>query len=492
MTRKPVVLITDNINPTAVKILDDTCEVVFEKSLTPEQLLEKIPNADALMIRSASTVTQDVLKVAPNLKIVGRAGVGTDNIDLKQATQHGVIVVNSPEGNTVAASEHTVVMLMAMVRHIPEADVSMKAGKWDRKKLTGVELFGKTLGLIGLGKIGSRVAKACMAMGMKVKVYDPYLSPAHAENLGVEQVELEVIWETADFITLHVPKTRETTNLVNKETFAKCKPGVRFINCARGGIINEADLAEALKNGQVAAAALDVFDGEPLDTASPLLSLGEHQNKIVLTPHLGASTEEAQVNVAIDVAEQIRDFFTHGSAQNAVNIPMLRKELLDPVREFMPMAEVLGNLVRQLAKGATQSIEMTAKGTLSEHKTSPLTLAVLKGLLSHAREGVNYVNAPVIADEAGFKVKESSVSKAENYTNQLVVTLTTTEGTYQVAGTLIAEGHFKITEVDGYLTALDPTPNVLFAPHHDRPGMVAKVASTLGDTDINISALQVA
>lgn len=485
----PSVLITDNINDTAVRILNGVCDVTYEKALSHEQLMERIGNFDALMIRSASTVSADVLAQGGRLKIIGRAGVGIDNVDLPSATQRGVIVVNSPEGNTVAASEHTIGMLFALSRHIPEADTLMKQGKWNRNALVGVELFGKTLGIIGLGKIGSRVAKACLAIGMKVLVFDPFLSQAVAEDLGISPASLEEIWEKADYITIHAPKTRETTHLLNDQTLAACKPGVRIINCARGGIIDEAALARAVQSGHVAGVAIDVFEQEPINPDNPLLALN---SRAVLTPHLGASTEEAQINVAIDVAEQIRDFFEFGYARNAVNIPMLRKEILDPVKYYMPMAEALGSLVRQLADGAITQIEIIAKGSVTQHDTSPLTLAVLKGILSPVREGVNYVNAPVISDELGIQVKESSIKSAENYLNLLVVNLTTDKRTYRVSGTLIANDIYRIVEVDGFATALDPSKHILFAPHHDRPGMVAKAATVLGNHSINISALQVA
>lgn len=490
--RKPVVLITDSINPKAAEILQESCEVIFEPKLSHEELLNRISDVDALMIRSASTVSADVLEKAKHLRIVGRAGVGTDNVDVVTATKRGVIVINSPEGNTIAASEHTIGMLMALARHIPEGDASLKSGQWIRNKLVGVEVYGKTLGVVGLGKIGRRVAKACLAMGMKVNVFDPFLSKAMAEELGVNVVSIDEIIEKSDFITIHAPKTKETQNLFNRDTFARCKPGVRLINCARGGIIQETDLAEAIRNGIVSGAALDVFEQEPPDMNGPLFQLGEHANKLVLTPHLGASTEEAQVNVALDVAEQIKDFFEHGFARSAVNIPLLRQDLLDPIKHFMPMAEVLGDFIRQRAQGTTQAIEIIAKGDLSKHRIEPLTLAVLKGLLSDAKEGVNYVNAPSIAEESGIQVKTTTTNTAGNYLNLLEVRLITENRTYTVAGTLISDEIFRIVDMDGYQMALKATPYVLITPHHDRPGMIAQVATVLGEAGVNISALQVA
>lgn len=492
MSAKPLVLITDNIHPDAAAILQaGGCEVLFEKKLSHEELLDRVSSrpVEALMIRSASTVSADVLAAGKHLKMVGRAGVGTDNIDLAVATQQGVIVVNSPEGNTIAAAEHTLGMLMALARHIPVADASMKQGRWARNQLVGVELFGKTLGVIGFGKIGRQVSKVCLATGMKVLVHDPFLTKAVADELGVQSVSLDDIWASADFITVHAPKTRETVHLLNRNSLARCKPGVRIINCARGGIIDEAALIDAIQSAQVAGAALDVFEEEPLSADSPLLGLGD---KVILTPHLGASTQEAQVNVALDVAEQIRDFFQFGTAKNAVNIPSLRKEILDPVRPYMPLAEALGSLVRQLAQGAAVSVEIIAKGDLSEHRIEPLTLAVLKGVFSQVREGVNYVNARSVAEENGIQVQETLTRAAGPYLNLLEVLLTTDVQTYRVGGTLISDQIYRIVDLDGYRMSLEPTENILVTPHRDQPGMIAQVSTALGTAGVNISALQVA
>ncbi len=492
MPNKPRVLITDNIHPQAVAILEDTCDVIFEAKLSHEELIAQIGTMDALMIRSASTVSADVLEKAHKLRIIGRAGVGTDNIDVSAATKKGVIVINSPEGNTVAASEHTIGMLMALARHIPQGDATLKNKEWIRSKLVGVEVYGKSLGIVGLGKIGRRVAKTCLALGMKVSVFDPFLSKTAAEELGVAAVSFDEILAKSDFITIHAPKTRETENLFNTNTLKQCKPGVRLINCARGGIINEADLAQALIDGHVAGAALDVFSTEPLSLESPLLALGKTMNNVVLTPHLGASTEEAQVNVALDVAEQIREFFLHGFAKSAVNIPLLRPDMVDPVKHFLPMAEVLGNFIRQRAVGATQSLEIIAKGDLAEHRIEPLGLAVLKGMLSTAHEGVNYVNAPGIAEENGIRIQQATTSKAGNYRNVLEVILQTEDRKYTVSGTLISDEIFRIVSLDDYQMALKPTEHILLTPHVDQPGMIASVATVLGKAGVNISAMQVA
>lgn len=486
---KPRVLVTDGINEAAVSILQETCEVDFRPKLSAEELLDAIGQAEGLMVRSASQVTAAVLARAPQLKIVGRAGVGVDNIDLAAANEHGVLVVNSPEGNTIAAAEHTLGLLFALARHIPQGDATLKAGQWERKKLTGVELLGKTLGLVGLGKIGSHVAKVCVAIGMTVIVYDPFISEDVTRKLGVELVPLADIWKRSDFITVHVPKTKDTLNLLNKDTLALCKPGVRLVNCARGGIINEADLAEALKSGQVAGAALDVFSTEP---PPPDLELLKLNGRVIVTPHLGASTEEAQVNVALDVAQQLREFFQTGNAKSAVNMPLLRADILDPVRPYMPLAETLGKVARQLIQGPVHQVRVEAKGSLAKENTAPLALAALKGMLSLSREGVNLVNARYIAQQRGIDIVESRAEHAGSYANLLDVTLVTAEGEARVAGTVVGRNLFRITRLNAFRTQLElQPPHVLLVPHVDKPGMVAQVASILGQSRINISAMQV-
>jgi D-3-phosphoglycerate dehydrogenase / 2-oxoglutarate reductase len=488
-TGKPRVLITDGINPVACDLFGDTCEVDFRPKLSADELLEAVKGADALMVRSASQVTEAVFKAAPNLKIVGRAGVGTDNIDLKAATRNGVIVVNSPDGNTEAAAEHTIAMIFAMCRHIPEADAIVKGGGWRSNALTGVELFNRTLGVVGFGKIGQRVAKVFQALGMTVLVYDPFLSQHQAETLKVQPVDMPTLFEKSDVITLHAPKTPETANLLNAEAFAKMKPGVRIVNCARGGIIDEQALADALNSGKVAKAALDVFAQEPINSENPLLGLG---HKVILTPHLGASTEEAQLNVAVDVAEQIKQFFEEGVAKHAVNIPAFRKHVLDPVKAYLPLAEWMGQFVRQIAKGGAVSLEIVSSGTLAKEDISPVTLAAMKGLISVSREGVNYVNAKVMADEMDMTIKESRSDRCGNYTNLLTLNLVTDKETHSLSGTLISDNLFQLTSVDGYPAAITPSPYALVTPHQDKPGMIAKVSSVLGSHNINISGMQVA
>jgi len=475
------VLVTDKINPIAVKILENTCEVDYRPSVSADELKEIIKDFDGLMIRSASKVTKEVIEVADKLKVVGRAGVGVDNVDLEAATDKGIIVINSPEGNTVAAAEHTIALMLSIARHIPEADISMKEGKWERSKFVGIEVYKKTLGIIGLGKIGNRVAKVAKALGMNVIVYDPFVSQEVVNQIGACYAKsYDEIWPHADFITLHVPKTRETMHLINRNTLNRMKKGVKIVNCARGGIIDEQALAEAIENGQVAMAAIDVFEKEP-STDSPLHKLG---NKVVLTPHLGASTEEAQINVAVDVAEQIRDIASGRAAKSAVNIPSLKPETLEPVKHYMTLAENLGSLVRQTTSGVAKNVEIVACGELADLDISPLAIAVTKGMLCCSQEGVNYVNAPILAQKRGLHVKESKSTDSGSYVGLLKVILTTEE---EVIGKDIP----RIIRLNGYYANIEPAEHMIVLPHHDRPGMIAQVAGLLGNENINISMMQV-
>ncbi|MDD3013050.1 MAG: phosphoglycerate dehydrogenase [Candidatus Gastranaerophilales bacterium] len=484
------VLVTDKINKTAGDILSQVAEVHYKETMPEDELALIIGEYDALMVRSQTKVTKKILAAAKNMKIIGRAGVGVDNIDVEESTQRGIIVVNSPEGNTTAAAEHTIAMMLSMTRYIPEADLSTKAGKWERAKFTGVEVFNKTLGIIGLGKIGSRVAKAALALGMKVLVCDPFTSKERVEELGATYIKsLEDFWPLCDFITIHAPKTKETMYLINKNTLNRMKPGVRIVNCARGGIIDEAALKEALDSGHVASAAVDVFEKEPLEADNPLLKCKGH---LILTPHLGASTEEAQINVALDVAEQIRDVLAGKSARSAVNIPALKAELLEPVKPYMNLAENLGTLVRQISNGAIKIIKIRTHGSLAQLDSSPLKIAVLKGILSGNLEGVNYVNAPIIAKSRGIIVEDSKSDSSCNFVGLITVKLITDTETHAVSGAMIAENTPRIVKIDDYNTSIAPAEHILITPHQDKPGMIAKVATILGTNSVNISMMQVA
>ena len=484
------VLVTDKINETAGRIIEKVADVDFLPTMSEDELVKIIGDYDALMVRSQTKVTPKIIKAGKNLKIIGRAGVGVDNIDLEAATQSGIIVVNSPDGNTMAASEHTIALMLAMARNIAPAATSTKEGKWDRSKFTGTELYKKTLGIIGFGKIGSHVGEVALALGMRVVVYDPFTTKAVVEKFGGEYVDdLDNFWDKCDFITVHVPKTKDTVNMINKDTIAKMKDGVRLVNCARGGIINENDLKEAIDSGKVASAAIDVYENEPNITECPLINC---KGNIVLTPHLGASTQEAQMNVAIDVAEQIKEVLSGGSASSAVNIPSLRPDKLEPVKDYMQIAENTGELAVQLSNGAVQTIEITADGDLADLDIQPLEVAVLKGILSSRLEGVNYVNAPLIAKKREIDIisSHSKVVKS-NFAGRITVRLTTDKETTVVAGALITKDIPRIVKINYYETSIRPERHVLIVPHENKPSMIAKVAQVIGEKGINIGSMNV-
>lgn len=483
------VLVTDKINEAAGKIIEAAAEVDFLPTMSEEELVEKIPQYDALMVRSQTKVTAKIIEAGKNLKIIGRAGVGVDNIDVDAATQRGIIVVNSPDGNTMAAAEHTIALMLAMARNIAPAATSTKEGKWDRTKFTGCELYKKTLGIIGFGKIGTHVAEVALALGMKLVVFDPFASKEIVEKLGAEYItNIDDFWGRCDFITLHVPKTKDTLNLINKQTIAKMKKGVRLVNCARGGIINEQDLKDAIESGQVKAAAIDVYENEPNISECPLIHC---EGNVVLTPHLGASTQEAQMNVAIDVAEQIKEVLLGGSASSAVNIPSLRPDKLEPVKDYMQIAENSGALAMQISQGVIKSIEITAQGDLAELDIQPLEVAVLKGALSSMLEGVNYVNAPILAKKRGIDIISTRSKVKCNFAGLLSVKLTTDKGISVVAGAMVAKDIPRIIKINDYETSIRPQKHMLLVPHINQPAMIAKVAQVIGENNINIGSMNV-
>ncbi|WP_298613044.1 phosphoglycerate dehydrogenase [uncultured Thermosynechococcus sp.] len=485
----PKVLVSDPIEQVGLDLLAQVAQVDVKIGLSEEELIKIIPEYDALMIRSGTKVTKAVIEAANQLKIIGRAGVGVDNVDVPAATRKGIMVVNSPEGNTIAAAEHTLAMMLSLARHIPDANAAVKSGQWDRKRFTGVEIYKKTLGIIGLGKIGSHVATVARAMGMKLLAYDPYLSTERAEQLGCRLVDLDVLFAESDFITLHLPKTPETHHLINAKTIAKMKPTARIINCARGGIIDEAALVEALKAGKLAGAALDVFENEPLEAESPLRTCGM---EVILTPHLGASTEEAQVNVAIDVAEQIRDVLLGLPARSAVNIPGLRPDVLEKLAPYMQLAETLGNLVGQLAGGRVESLEVRLQGELATNDSQPIVIAALKGLLSPAlRERVNYVNAGLEAKERGIRVVETRDESQRDYAGSLTLIAKSPSGTRSVSGAVLAHSELRITSIDDFPISVAPTRYMLLTLHRDMPGIIGKIGTQLGSFNVNIASMQV-
>lgn len=483
------VLITDKINEAAGKIIEPVADVDVLPTMSEEELIKIIPQYDALMVRSQTKVTSKIIEAGKNLKIIGRAGVGVDNIDLNAATQRGIIVVNSPDGNTMAASEHTIALMLAMARNIVPAALSVREGKWERSKFTGVELFKKTLGIIGFGKIGHHVGEVAKALGMKILIYDPFTSREVVEKFGGEYIDnLDNFWGRCDFITVHVPKTKDTINMINKDNIVKMKKGVRLINCARGGIINENDLKDAINSEYVAGAAVDVYENEKDIANCPLLQCS---GNIVLTPHLGASTTEAQMNVAIDVAEQIKSVLSGGSASSAVNIPSLRPDKLEPVKDYMQIAENTGELVVQISNGVIKTIEITADGDLADLDIQPLEVAVLKGVLSSMLEGVNYVNAPVIAKNRGIDIVSTRSKTNGNFAGKITVKLVTDKGDTVVGGALITKDIPRIVKINEYETSIRPEKHLLFVPHTNKPSMIAQVAKVIGENNINIGSMNV-
>lgn len=484
----PKVLVSDPIDQVGIDILSQVAQVDVNTSLSPEELVNVIGDYDALMIRSGTKVTKAVIEAANNLKIIGRAGVGVDNVDVPEATRRGIVVVNSPEGNTIAAAEHALAMMMSLSRYVPSADASVKSGEWKRKDFTGVEVYKKTLGVVGLGKIGSHVATVARAMGMRLLAYDPFISADRAEQLGCRLVELDFLFREADYITLHIPKTPETANLINAATLATMKPTARIINCARGGIINEADLAQALREGVIGGAALDVYASEPLGE-SELRALGKN---VILTPHLGASTEEAQVNVAIDVAEQIRDVLLGLPARSAVNIPGLRPEVLEKLGPYLQLAETLGNLVSQLAGGRVEELTVSIQGDIASGDSKPIVIAALKGLLSNAlQERVNYVNASIEAKERGIHVIETRDEDSRDYAGALNLKAKGSLGEHSATGVLLGGSEIRVTDIDDFPINVPPTRHMLFTLHRDMPGIIGKIGSLLGSFNVNIASMQV-
>jgi D-3-phosphoglycerate dehydrogenase len=480
------VLVSDSLSEKGIEILEKGTEVEVKTGMSPEELKACIGEYDALVVRSQTQVTEDVIEAAENLKIIGRAGVGVDNIDIEAATQRGIIVINAPEGNMISAAEHTIAMMMAISRNIPQANQSMRAGKWERKLFMGVEVRGKTLGVVGLGRIGTEVAKRAQGMEMNILAYDPFISEERAADLGVKLTTVEDIVLNSDYITVHTPLTKDTRNLIDREEFEKAKPGVRIINCARGGIINEEALAEAVAGGKVAAAAIDVFTSEP-PTGSPLLQ----QDNIIVTPHLGASTKEAQVNVAVDVAEQIINFSQGLPVKNAINMPYVKQEVMKVLQPYLPLAEKIGKLAAQLMEEKYERIEVSYSGEIADWDTGPVTVAALKGLLEFAMgSSVNYVNAPVIAKERKIKVVESKSKTTESYSNLIMVNIFNNGKVKTVGGTMVGTNP-RIVQIDEFSIDVLPLGHMIIALHEDHPNIIGPCCMLLGNHDINIAGMQV-
>lgn len=477
----PKVLISDKMAPAAAEIFKDRgIEVDVITGQSPEDLKSIIGQYDGLAIRSSTTVTPEILDAATNLKVIGRAGIGTDNIDKAAATKNGVIVMNTPFGNSTTTAEHTIAMMMALARSIPQANTSTHAGKWEKSKFMGVELFNKTLGVIGCGNIGAIVIDRAQGLKMKVIGFDPFLTDEKAVEMGIEKVDLDDLYARADFITLHVPKTDKTSNMINADAFTKMKNGVRIMNVARGGLINESDLLDALNSGKVAGAALDVFAVEPA-TDSPLFG----RDDVICTPHLGASTVEAQDNVALQVAEQIADYLNTGAVTNALNMPSISAEDAPKLKPYMALAEQLGSMMGQITESAISAITIEYMGSVSKLNTKPLTSMIVASILKSTMEGVNMVSAPSIAEARGIKIATTTHEKGDLPT-AIRLSIQTEKRGKEITGTLFA-GKPRIMSIDHVPVEVAVSPSMLFIRNDDKPGLIGGIGGILGTANVNIA-----
>ena len=478
----PKVLISDKMDPRAAAIFRERgIEVDEITGKTPEELKAIIGQYDGLAIRSATKVTKEILDAAPNLKVIGRAGIGVDNVDIPSASAKGVVVMNTPFGNSITTAEHAIALMFALARQLPEANTQTQAGMWPKNGFMGVEVTGKTLGLIGAGNIGSIVASRALGLKMKVVAFDPFLTPERAVEMGVEKADLDTLLGRADFITLHTPLTDQTRNILSKENLAKTKKGVRIINCARGGLVDEAALKEAMDSGHVAGAALDVFVQEPAKE-SPLFGTPN----FICTPHLGASTDEAQVNVALQVAEQLSDYLLDGGITNALNVPSLSAEEAPKLKPYMALAEELGSLVGQLEGDRIQGVSVEVEGHAAELNQKPITAAVLAGLMRVYSDTVNMVNAPFLAKERGLDVREVRHDREGDYQTLVRVTVKTEAGDKSVAGTLFGHSSPRLVELFGIKVEADLEGHMLYIVNQDAPGFIGRLGSTLGEAGVNI------
>jgi D-3-phosphoglycerate dehydrogenase / 2-oxoglutarate reductase len=479
---KPKVLISDKMDPNAARIFEERgCEVDVITGETPEELKARIGEYHGLAIRSSTKVTKEILDAATNLKVIGRAGIGVDNVDIPYASGRGVVVMNTPFGNSITTAEHAIAMMMALARQIPPANTRTQAGEWPKKDFMGVEVTGKTFGLIGAGNIGSIAASRAQGLKMKVIAYDPFLTEDRAVELGIEKVDLDTLLQRADFVSLHTPLTDETRNILSRERLEGARPGIRIINCARGGLIDEAALRDCLESGHVAGAALDVFAEEP---AKENVLFGAPN--FICTPHLGASTTEAQVNVALQVAEQLSDYLVNGGVTNALNMPSLSAEEAPKLKPYMALAEGLGSLVGQLAHGNLTKISIEREGAASELNGKPITGAVLAGFMRRYSDTVNMVNAPYLAKERGLEVSEIRQNRDGAFNTLIRVSVETDQGTRSVAGTLFGNEAPRLVEIFGIGIEAELSGHMLYVVNDDKPGFIGRIGTLLGNHGINI------
>ncbi len=479
----PKVLISDKLSEAASEIFTSRgVEVDRKVGLSKEELLDIIGEYDGLAVRSATKVTPDVVAAANNLKVVGRAGIGVDNIDIPAATAKGIVVMNTPFGNSVTTAEHAIAMMLAMARQIPQANASTHAGKWEKSRFMGVELTGKTLGVVGCGNIGSIVASRAQGLRMRVVAYDPFLSEDRALELGVERVDLNTLLARADIVSLHVPMTDQTRNIINADAIARMRPGSRLVNCARGGLVDEAALKEALDSGHLAGAALDVFEEEPA-TDNPLFG----HERLIATPHLGASTTEAQEKVAHQVAEQMADYLTTGAVSNAINMPSITAEEAPVLRPYAELAQGLGLFVGQLSDAPMREVKIEYEGDVSELNIRPLTAAALVGIMRPQLSDINMVSAPVIAKERGIKVSETRRAQQGIFESYVRITVETEAGSNSVAGTIYSSGQHRLIQVQGMAIEAGLGRHMLYTINDDKPGFIGSLGLALGEAGVNIA-----
>jgi D-3-phosphoglycerate dehydrogenase len=485
------VLVSDKLHEKGVEILKNAeeIEVDVKVGLSKDELKEIIGEYDGIVIRSATKLTRDVIEKATNLKAIGRAGIGVDNVDIPAATEKGIVVMNTPQGNTITTAEHTISMMMALSRNIPQATASLKSGKWEKSKFMGTELFNKTLGVIGLGNIGTIVAQRALCFKMKVIGFDPYISSENAAKKGIKLVDLDTIFRESDFITIHTPLTKDTKNLINKDIIATMKNGVRIICCARGGIVNEDDLAEALETGKVAGAALDVFSKEPPDYNHPLFK----SDKFICTPHLGASTKEAQYNVAVAVAEQMVDYLTLGIIKNAINVPSVSAEELQVLKPYIKLGEKMGSFLTQMCLSSCGFSEVNIEylGEVANYDVSPITLSIIKGLLSPIMgENVNFVNAPYVAKDRGIRINESKNSEGKNFSSSILVSTKSNGDILSVEGALFGKNDIRIVSINNFRVEAEPKGHIILLTNYDKPGVIGNIGTYLGKHNINIGNMK--
>ncbi|OQA91910.1 MAG: D-3-phosphoglycerate dehydrogenase [Elusimicrobia bacterium ADurb.Bin231] len=484
------ILVSDPLAKAGIDILKTNTKftVDVKTGMPADELIKIIPTYDGLLVRSETKVTKEVLAAAKKLKIIGRAGSGVDNIDVKEASKKGIVVMNVPGGNTISAAEHTVSMLLSLSRNIPQANASLKRCEWKKKDFIGVEIFGKTVGVIGFGKIGAEVAKRLLGFGVKILVCDPFISLERAAQIGVEPVPLKELFKRSDYITVHTPKTDATKNLINADTICEMKDGVMIVNCARGGIIDEKALAAALKSGKIKGAALDVFEKEPL-CESPFFEM----NNVIMTPHLGASTIEAQTNVSVEIVKQMIQYFSTGVIINALNFPFISGDMREMIQPFMDLAERIGLFAVQIADEGIKSVDIEYSGDFTKYDTAPITISALRGILSKIadNETVNYINAAIIAGEHGIKVSETKGALAYDFANLVSIIIKTNSGDVSVSGTVFGKNELRIVKINDYYLDVEPDGNIIVFSNTDEPGVVGKVGTILGENCINIASMEV-